>query len=632
VYVFREQAGFFGHNAPYYSAIIGSDGEALYSDFEAWSIWQHPALPKAEDCLEPNNKESSPKGRRPLDTSKTDNSVDYYEDAHVYLERTIQGVLPGSWVLFESSKGECGIYQVNGTNEKSLVGFGISAKGTGLVLKTKTGGSLEDKDKPVKFKVRNTTAYLKSELLELADMPFKNAKLDVGDSEMSLGEMVVGLGIGQPVALQGELHEPPPGVKHSEILLIEKITHEFGFTRLKFRQGLAASYVYDTVTLNANVAPATHGETVMEVLGSGDGAKANQQFKLRQPPLTHVSAAESGGRASTLQVRVNDLLWEEVPEFFGRGPDERIFVTRTDEDGTTTVQFGDGRAGARLPTGRENVRAQYRKGLGTGGNVNAGQLSQLMSRPLGLKQAFNPLAASGGDDPESLDNARMNAPINVLTFGRIVSLQDYEDFARGFAGVAKALATWTWNGTRRVVAVTVAGPGGADIEPDQATHINLLKAMQSAGDPRVNLQVISYRRAFFRIAGTVWCSGEYLPEKVPPVLEQALQTQFGFEARGFGQPVRLSEVMAVIQGVPGVTAVDVDRFYRFDQSPGLETRLPASMPQATPDGEVAGAEILLLDPAALTRLVVIKAGKTSDRHRYRYITSSLKMPKIDFTP
>ena len=36
----------------------------------------------------------------------------------------------------------------------------------------------------------------------------------------------------------------------------------------------------------------------------------------------------------------------------------------TDDDGRTTVQFGDGISGARLPTGVENVRAVYRKGSG----------------------------------------------------------------------------------------------------------------------------------------------------------------------------------------------------------------------------------------------------------------------------
>ena len=41
------------------------------------------------------------------------------------------------------------------------------------------------------------------------------------------------------------------------------------------------------------------------------------------------------------------------------------------ETGATSVQFGDAASGARLPTGVENVRAQYRSGLGDSGNQPA---------------------------------------------------------------------------------------------------------------------------------------------------------------------------------------------------------------------------------------------------------------------
>src|SRR5262249_54795912 len=157
------------------------------------------------------------------------------------------------------------------------------------------------------------------------------------------------------------------------------------------------------------------------------------------------------GSASTLKVYVNDVLWQEVPFFNGHGPTERIYVTRRDDESVTTLQFGDGITGARLPTGQDNVRAEYRRGIGLGGLMQPGQLSQLMSRPLGLSGVVNPEAAQGAADPETRDEARTNAPLTVLTLERAVSLQDYEDFARTFAGIAKAQAVFVWDGrTRRV--------------------------------------------------------------------------------------------------------------------------------------------------------------------------------------
>ena len=129
---------------------------------------------------------------------------------------------------------------------------------------------------------------------------------------------------------------------------------------------------------------------VSEILGSGDASQRYQQFTLSQSPLTYVSAATASGAASTLELRVNDLLWHEEPTLFGRDSQEHIYVTRTGDDGKTTIEFGDGVTGARLPSGQDNVRAKYRKGIGVDGLVKAGQLTSLLTRPLGIKSVTNP--------------------------------------------------------------------------------------------------------------------------------------------------------------------------------------------------------------------------------------------------
>ena len=104
------------------------------------------------------------------------------------------------------------------------------------------------------------------------------------------------------------------------------------------------------------------------------------------------------------------------------------------------------------------MKATYRRGIGLEGLVRAGQLSTLLTRPPGLKSAINPLAADGADEPESFANAQQNAPLTVLTLDRVVSLEDYENFSRGYAGIAKALATWTWDGRTRGVFLTCCRP------------------------------------------------------------------------------------------------------------------------------------------------------------------------------
>jgi predicted phage baseplate assembly protein len=376
-------------------------------------------------------------------------------------------------------------------------------------------------------------------------------------------------------------------------------------TQLTFATALTNSYRLDSFALNANLVQATHGETVKEEsLGGGDASESYQQFTLLQQPLTYVSAPTPTGAESTLRIRVNDVLWQEVPTLFNSGPQDRVFVSRTGDDGKTTVEFGDGITGARLPTTTpDKVRAVYRKGIGTDGNVKAGQLTLLLTRPLGVREVINPADAVGGEDREETDDARRTAPLTVLTLDRVVSLQDYEDFVRPFAGIGKAQATWGRIHGERCVLLTVAGTGGNAVLPGSALYKHLLTALGQAGDPFVGIRLASHREMPFRIAGQVKVDPDNLPGKVLTAVRDALKAQFGFDARDFGQPVVYSEVLAAIQAVPGVTAATLSKLYRQgDPAAGLNMTLVPRVATLNVDGTLAGAEVLTLDLTSLDDL------------------------------
>lgn len=362
--------------------------------------------------------------------------------------------------------------------------------------------------------------------------------------------------------------------------------------------GTRLENAYDpaTVTISANVAAATHGETVREILGSGDGSQPFQSFALQRNPLTYVSSRESPrGTASTLTVFVNDVRWHEVDSLFGAQPNDRVYVTRRDSEGKTTVHFGDGVNGARLPSGSNNVRAVYRRGLGLAGRMRPDQLSLLMTRPLGVNEVTNPLPSEGGADSETLAEVRRTAPTTVLTLDRVVSLLDYENQARSFAGVTKALATWTWNGMERVIFLTIAGPNGDPVPPGAKLRTDLAASLRRFGDPHIPLRLGSYKPAFFRIVANVAVDGDHVGSIVMAAVKAALQSRFSFEARAFGQPVELSEVVAVMQRVEGVLYVDIDKLYRADGTPDRVAHLTAAPPKPQPDGSVSAAEVLILD-------------------------------------
>jgi predicted phage baseplate assembly protein len=576
VFVFRARAAIFGHNAPRWESLPNTQRFGEYV-----SKRRTPTAGNSAE-IEFVYQDGPYSGR---DTSWVENTLDKYHNEsgpNLYLDNVYSSITKESWVVLKDGSTSKA-YQVEEVVELSKSDFALNAKTTRLTLK--------NRDDFGNFGIRTTTVFAQSEELKLARLPIETPVLG---SEIELDSAVESLVIGQAIILCGELHQNQ-GNYACEQATLTRVDYVFrdneGFTKLTLSKGLGNEYVRSTVTINANVVLATHGETVQEVLGSGNGNQSYQKFTLRQPPLTFVSASTPSGTASTLQMRVNDLLWHEVPTLYGKGAQERVYVTRTNDEGKTALVFN-----GHLPTGQENVKATYRKGIGIGGLVEAGQLSLLMTRPLGVKGVTNPQASEGAEDPEDLAQARRNAPLTILTLDRIVSLQDYEDFARAFAGIGKALATWNWNGQQQGVFVTVAGPNGAFVEASSELYKNLVAAMQKAGDRYISLQVKSYRRAYFRIKAGVKIDPDYLPEKVIAAVWNSLQTQFSFDARGFGQSVALSEAIAIIQTIPGVKAVDVDKFYRFGETENWQPRLTSAAPQVGAGGAVAAAELLLLDP------------------------------------
>ena len=570
VYAFRTRAAIFGHNAPAWSSLPANlrYGEWIDDPSDLNKPKIHVAAAYGSDWDTPP---------RTLDK-------DAGKNRFVFLDNTYPKLVKGSWVALESPS-QSFAYRVSANAEVSRSAFTINAKVTRLALDQETGFN--------KFTMRETAVRAESERLTLADVPIPDA---VSGTRIPLDGFYLGLDRGRKVLLQGEPVDLS-GVRVLEVVTLEQVTIEGGYTVLTLAQALKHAYVRTSVTINANVVSSTHGESKHEVLGTGDASQTFQRFPLRQPPLTYVSAATASGAESTLRVYVDGVRWHEVPTLYGRGPNERVYITRLDDAGATTVEFGDGATGARVPTGRENIEARYRKGIGLVGNVGAGQLTLMPSRPPGVKTASNPLPAEGAADAEHQDEARRNAPLTVLTLDRVVSLDDFADFARAFAGIAKALATPIRDRSGDWVLLTVAGPNAAVVDPASDLAVNLAKAITAEGGTRARFELRSFRPALFEIAARLAVDADHLPERVIPAADAALRSTFSFDSRSFGQPVAQSEVNAVLQGVEGVVGVDVNKLARLDRAagdPDLSPRLWASVPQSG-DSPLLGAELLMLD-------------------------------------
>lgn len=347
----------------------------------------------------------------------------------------------------------------------------------------------------------------------------------------------------------------------SEINIIDRISSDEEHTTITLEDPLQYTYDRKSVTFNANVATATHGETIEEVLGSGDGAKTHQRFKLKKSPLTYVSSSTPRGSESTLTVRVDDVAWTEKNSLYNLDASSKDFITHLDDEGNVHVIFGDGRRGVRVPTGVENVKATYRSGIGPEGEVRANSLTIMQTRPFGVREVTNPIEASGSAAPESLDKARDNAPLTVLTFERIVSLKDFEDFARAFSGIGKAKAAVLWDGSQRLVHITVTSDKGGAVSQDSNLYKNLKKAIDNARDPIQAVRIDSYEALSFKCDAALLIDSTYITEKVFENVKNELASAFSFEKRALGQAVTAAEVVSKMQAVDGVIAVDLNSLY-----------------------------------------------------------------------
>lgn len=574
IYVFRQRARRFGFNAP--------DWRTIPEDVKRQYAPNVDILPPEWPGFEIKASKKAP----------------------LELDAAYPKIVPESWIAL-LTPGYVELYQVVKNETVGVANFGLTGQVTRLELDTPEHLSF--------FQRRETLVLTQAEPLTPAEAPIFDA---VTGKQIEAAGLVADLTPGQPIIVSGKLNESD-SLPTAVVVFVDQVIPGAGFTTIVLQeQGLgAAQFIRSETTIYANVVAATHGETTTEALGSGDGSRPHQRFKLKKTPLTYVSAKTPSGAATTLTVRVNGVAWAERLSLYAAEPNDANYVVRLADDGAATVRFGDGKQGARLPTGQENVTATYRVGIGQAGEVGAGALSLLKTRPLGVRGVTNPVAASGAEDPETLASARTNAPQTVLTLDRIVSLQDFTDFANAFAGVGKAQAVAIRQGERLLIHLTIADASGDPVTSSDALFLHLRDAIDAARDPAAAVELASFTPLTFRLKATVQYDSRHLENDVRRALVGALQAAFAFPQRAFGQSVTAAEIMEVMHGVAGVIAVDLDELAYVIAPPSTATQetlgpVKALLPAHTArrvGKTIQPAELLLLDQSGidltLTKLV-----------------------------
>lgn len=307
---------------------------------------------------------------------------------------------------------------------------------------------------------------------------------------------------------------------------------------------------------------AVQGESVREIF-SGTGEQA-----------TRITLARTDIAHGSVKVRVSGFEWQEVEHFVGSGPEDRHFKLETDGLDRVSLIFGDGRWGA-YPREGATIEVSYLVTLGPDGNLAPHRITEILSsiytsgNGLISLSVDNPIPATGGAERESIGHAKAIAPAVLRSTWRAVTRDDYTALCLAFPGIAKArvmdinddpdLRIYT-------VRVCIAPEGGGIPSP-------LLKEkLESYLDERrlltIDVGIVDPVYVPVNVSALLYTYPKEDAEAVKLRATKALEKRFSFESQDFGSPVYLSDLVALLDGVEGVSHVVLREPIR-DLTPGF---------------------------------------------------------------
>lgn len=353
---------------------------------------------------------------------------------------------------------------------------------------------------------------------------------------------------------------------------------------------LGGDELEDVSVARGNVVLADHGHTVAGEPPVPDTVPTEGRYRprLREEAVTfaasydHARARERPAAGVLLQdprkalPRVSlddgDEAWTPQRDLLGSNGFAPEFVAETGEDGGVTLRFGDGVLGKTPPAGSHFV-ATYRVGNGVAGNVGADAISRAPGVE-GVESVRNPLPATGGTAPESMEEVRQYAPQAFRTQERAVTAADYAEVTERHAEVQEAAATFRWTGSWVTVFVTVDRAGGLPVRDDEPFLEELRAHIERFRLAGYDLEINDPVFVPLDIALEVCAAPDYFRSDLRRSLVEVLG-RFDLPAGGrgffhpdnftFGQPVYLSQLYDAVMSVEGVTSVDVRRFQRYGE-------------------------------------------------------------------
>ena len=509
------------------------------------------------------------------------------------LDAVYADAVPGRVVFFTAGTSEAAdnqIGRIKSVTEHSRAQFGLSGKISQIDV---TGVDVADSKNFFHDKVRATAIHIETAretlLVTEDDVPLP---ADPPDRITVTGS--VALPIGRRIVLTGKQWAGSSDI--GEVATLYACTPSDDNTELVFERNIASRFHSTSLLVLANCVGASHGETPSggaELIGSGNASAASPRFQLKGAPLTYRPAANPRGYAPAIEVRVGDRLYREQPTIFGLDSADRAYAVKQVRDGKSEVQFA-----GRLPTGTHNVSALYRFGGGTAGNLAPGRISTVVAPIMGVRAVRNPVPADGASDAETLEDMRSAAPQSIGTLDRVVSLTDFEAFARAFRGIGKAIATELDVGMRSVVCLTIATSDLTSPTPGSDVIEALCTALSLVAAPGRSVRIEGFTDLTASVTVALAIDPALRRADVEAAVRTALGKKFGRAARNFGEALHRSAVLAAVQQVEGVLAATLTVFALPGGPPESEGRLLCPAPLMS-SGVFRQAGLLSLNPGQI---------------------------------
>jgi hypothetical protein len=267
-------------------------------------------------------------------------------------------------------------------------------------------------------------------------------------------------------------------------------------------------------------------------------------------------------------ISLNGDSWHPQRDLLASDSFAAEFVVEVEENGFAALRFGDDQHGRR-PQAQDTFFATYRVGNGTRGNIGPESLVNIVIIEPAISGVRNPLPASGGVDPETIEHVRQSAPSAFRIQERAVTPADYAEVAERHPGIQQAAATFRWTGSWRTVFLTVDRLAGLEVKSDFKDEMRAhMERYRMAGH---DLEIDGPLYVSLEIEMTVCVKADYFRGDVKAALLQVFSNRvlpdgtrgvFHPDNFSFGQTVYLSRLYAAAMKVEGVAAVRITTFQR----------------------------------------------------------------------